>query len=39
LEGAWKDRRIAYFRTAAEVEERLSELDRVVKEAVRVANL
>jgi hypothetical protein len=39
LEGAWKDRRIAYFRSAEEVEERLSELDRVVREAVRVANL
>jgi hypothetical protein len=37
LEGDWKDRRIAYFRSAAEVQERLPELDRVVREAVRVA--
>lgn len=37
LEGDWKDRRIAYFRSSAEVQERLPELDRVVREAVRVA--
>lgn len=37
LEGNWKDRRIAYFRSAAEVQEKLPELERVLREAVRVA--
>lgn len=37
LEGDWKDRRIVFFRSVAEVHEKLPELDRVVREAVRVA--
>ena len=37
LEGDWKDRRIAFFRTPESVETNLAELTRIVQDLVKLA--